>query len=173
MPNSSALTETCANACVETPNRSEYSPHFPLVRRQVGRVPLRLKETQMSREQAGLLLVLLEQAPHIWLPTGKLAVRLEVGASSVVNLLCRLEQKNWVCRKPYQGSRLTEEGRCRACQLRQTELLWSMVLHQILLLPWPEAQQEAQQLRGFTSPNLVRYLWDWQQRTSNNVAGQL
>ena len=83
--------------------------------------------------------------------TSTLAVRLNVAAASVTEMLKRLAQRGLVRYRPYRGVALTERGRLMAMRTLRRHRLWEMYLVRHLGYTWDSVHDEAERLEHATS----------------------
>src|SRR5271170_7988717 len=78
--------------------------------------------------------------------TSVLAKHLKIGDGSVTDMVKKLSDKNLLRYEPYQGVRLTQQGRRLAMKMVRRHRLWEMFLVQFLEFGWDEVHDEAEML---------------------------
>jgi DtxR family transcriptional regulator, Mn-dependent transcriptional regulator len=87
--------------------------------------------------------------------TNALAGLLEMKASSVTDMLKKLDEKGFVRHTRYQGADLTARGRRIAIEVIRKHRLWEMFLVEKLGYTWDEVHEIAEQLEHVQSETLV------------------
>jgi DtxR family Mn-dependent transcriptional regulator len=87
--------------------------------------------------------------------TTAIAQRLETKASSVTDMVKRLNEKGLADHRPYYGVSLTEEGRKVAIAIIRKHRLWETFLVSHLNYRWDEVHELAEQLEHIRSADLV------------------
>ncbi len=90
--------------------------------------------------------------------TNNIADRLETKASSVTDMLKRLNEKQLVDYQKYQPVTLTPKGRTIAIDVIRKHRLWEYFLVEKLKFGWDEVHDIAEQLEHIQSPALVNRL---------------
>ncbi len=88
-------------------------------------------------------------------PTGELARRLKITASSVTLMLQRLAEAGLVHYAAHQGVRLTKKGEKVAIRVVRNHRLLELYLAHALGIPWDEVHEEAENLEHAVSDRLV------------------
>ena len=86
--------------------------------------------------------------------TTALAKHLGIAAGSVTDMVKKLSDKHLLHYEPYQGVKLTEEGRRLALKLVRRHRLWEMFLVTFLNYSWDAVHDEAERLEHVTSEEL-------------------
>jgi DtxR family Mn-dependent transcriptional regulator len=86
--------------------------------------------------------------------TSVLAKHLKIGDGSVTDMVKKLSDKNLLRYEPYQGVRLTPQGKRLAMKMVRRHRLWEMFLVQFLEYGWDEVHDEAEMLEHVTSDGL-------------------
>lgn len=87
--------------------------------------------------------------------TTAIAQRLETKASSVTDMVKRLNEKGLADHRPYYGVSLTEEGRRVAIDTIRKHRLWETFLVSHLNYRWDEVHELAEQLEHIRSADLI------------------
>ena len=87
--------------------------------------------------------------------TGELAQRLGVWPGTVTGMLKTLSESKLVTYTPYEGVRLTPEGRRLALSVLRRHRLLELFLSQTLKMTWDEVHEEAEHLEHAVSDRLV------------------
>lgn len=87
--------------------------------------------------------------------TSALAQLLEISPASVSEMLRRLSEKGLVDYVPYEGAKLTDEGRQRVQKLTRRHRLWEVFLHKYLGIGWEDVYQDACHLEHATSDTVA------------------
>lgn len=90
--------------------------------------------------------------------TNELSEYLHTKASSVTDMLKRLNQKELINYVKYQGAHLTEEGKKVAIYTIRKHRLWEVFLVETLNFKWDEVHEVAEQLEHIKSPKLIKRL---------------
>lgn len=90
--------------------------------------------------------------------TNAIAEKLETKASSVTDMIKKLEEKGLVTYKKYQGVNLTPSGKKVALELVRKHRLWETFLVKSLKFGWEEVHEIAHQLEHIQSDILVEKL---------------
>jgi DtxR family Mn-dependent transcriptional regulator len=100
----------------------------------------------------------LEEAGSGKITTSAIAEKLETKASSVTDMIKKLEEKELVTYKKYQGVNLTSTGKKIALELVRKHRLWETFLVRSLKFGWEEVHEIAHQLEHIQSDSLVEKL---------------
>lgn len=87
--------------------------------------------------------------------TNAIAGRLSMKASSVTDMLLKLNEKGYVRHRKYYGTDLTAKGRRLAMEVVRKHRLWEMFLVEKLGFGWDEVHEIAEQLEHVQSNNLI------------------
>jgi len=87
--------------------------------------------------------------------TNAIAGRLSMKASSVTDMLRKLDEKGYVRHQKYYGADLTTKGRKLAMEVVRKHRLWEMFLVQKLGYGWDEVHDIAEQLEHVQSETLI------------------
>jgi DtxR family Mn-dependent transcriptional regulator len=90
--------------------------------------------------------------------TTSLAKHLGVGAGSVTDMIKKLSDRQLLHYEPYQGVKLTEDGKRLALKMVRRHRLWEMFLVTFLNYTWDEVHDEAERLEHVTSDELENRL---------------
>lgn len=90
--------------------------------------------------------------------TNAIAEKLETKASSVTDMIKKLEEKGFITYKKYQGVNLTTSGKEAALELVRKHRLWETFLVKSLKFGWEEVHEIAHQLEHIQSDRLVEKL---------------
>lgn len=88
-------------------------------------------------------------------PTNALAEMMQTKASSATDMVKRLAEKNFLHYIPYQGARLTQNGKKHAIQVIRKHRLWETFLVDKLHFSWDEVHEIAEQLEHIKSEKLT------------------
>ena len=91
--------------------------------------------------------------------TNQLAAKLSTKAPSATAMLQKLADKGLVRYEPYQGGRLTDDGRRKALQTIRHHRLWEVFLVEKLGYGWEEVHEMAEQLEHIRQPDLAERLY--------------
>jgi len=91
-------------------------------------------------------------------PTNALAEMMSTKASSATDMVKRLAEKKLLHYKPYQGVKLTVEGKKHAIQVIRKHRLWETFLVDKLDFSWEEVHEIAEQLEHIKSEKLTNRL---------------
>ncbi|MBE0649817.1 MAG: metal-dependent transcriptional regulator [Bacteroidales bacterium] len=111
-----------------------------------------------SEENYIKTIFLLEEAGKGKILTNAIAEKLETKASSVTDMIQKLEEKGIVTYKKYQGVNLTSAGKRAALALVRKHRLWETFLVNRLNFGWDEVHEIAHQLEHIQSESLVEKL---------------
>ena len=89
-------------------------------------------------------------------PSGDVADAVDRSPSATTEMLQRLEERGLVEHEPYDGARLTAEGRETAEELYETYAVLSQFFHEVLDLE--DYEREAMRLAGTVSPVVAERL---------------
>jgi len=111
-----------------------------------------------SKENYIKIIYQLEETGGGKILTNSIAEKLETKASSVTDMLKKLEDKGWVTYTKYQGVNLTQSGKKLALELVRKHRLWETFLVKNLKYGWEEVHSIADQLEHIHSDSLVEKL---------------
>lgn len=90
--------------------------------------------------------------------TNAIAMRIETKASSVTDMIKKLDEKKLVEYQKYQGVRLTDSGLMAAKMIVRKHRLWEVFLVEKLGFNWDEVHEVAEELEHIKSEQLVNKL---------------
>lgn len=90
--------------------------------------------------------------------TNAIAERMDTKASSVTDMLKKLEQKGLVNYRKYKGATLTQKGKGLAVEIVRKHRLWEVFLVDKLGFKWDEVHDIAEQLEHVDSFELIERL---------------
>ena len=90
--------------------------------------------------------------------TNELAASLNTKAASVTDMLKKLTNKYLLDYEPYQGVRLSKEGKKKALSIVRKHRLWEFFLVDKLQFGWDEVHEVAEELEHIKSKKLVEKL---------------
>ncbi|MDB0043026.1 metal-dependent transcriptional regulator [Flavobacteriaceae bacterium] len=96
--------------------------------------------------------------PELGVSTNSIADNLNTKASSVTEMLKKLNDKNLIVYKKYHGAQLTEKGRKTALNIIRKHRLWEVFLVDKLNFKWDEVHEIAEQLEHIQSKKLTNEL---------------
>ena len=100
----------------------------------------------------------LQQQSPSGVSTNEIAQRMKTKASSVTDMIKKLDAKGMVNYVKYRGATLTENGKIHALQVIRKHRLWEVFLVDKLDFPWDEVHEIAEQLEHIQSKELVSRL---------------
>ena len=100
----------------------------------------------------------LSSDPELGVSTNSIADDLNTKASSVTEMLKKLNDKNLIVYKKYHGAQLTEKGRKTALNIIRKHRLWEVFLVDKLNFKWDEVHEIAEQLEHIQSKKLTNEL---------------
>lgn len=92
--------------------------------------------------------------------TSDLAERLKLAQASVSGMVKKLAAEGLIEHTPYQGVRLTAEGRRVAVEIIRRHRILELFLVQVLGLSWDEVDAEAEVLEHCVSERVVNRMWE-------------
>ncbi len=95
------------------------------------------------------------RADSEWVSTGQLAAAVNVSPGTVTSMLKTLADSGLANYKPYEGVRLTKEGRLLALRMLRRHRLIELFLVQTLNLTWDQVHEEAENMEHSVSDFLV------------------
>src|SRR5579859_3666032 len=90
-----------------------------------------------------------------WVTTGQLATAMSVAPGTVTAMLKTLAESGHADYRPYEGVRLTKEGREIAMRMLRRHRLIELFLVKTLNLDWDQVHEEAENMEHAVSDNLV------------------
>ena len=87
--------------------------------------------------------------------TNELAERLQAKPASITDMMKKLKTRKLVNYQPYQGFRLTSEGKKVALGIIRRHRLWEYFLAEKLKFTWDEVHEVAEQLEHVSSKKLI------------------
>jgi DtxR family Mn-dependent transcriptional regulator len=87
--------------------------------------------------------------------TNELAERLQAKPASITDMMKKLKTRRLVNYQPYQGFRLTSEGKKIALGIIRRHRLWEYFLAEKLKFSWDEVHEVAEQLEHVSSKKLI------------------
>lgn len=93
--------------------------------------------------------------------TNEIASHMKTKASSVTDMIKKLSKKKLVDYIPYQGAKLTEDGKTLAVKLIRKHRLWEVFLVNKLGFKWDEVHEIAEELEHIQSDKLINKLDDF------------
>ncbi|MBY0480377.1 MAG: metal-dependent transcriptional regulator [Chitinophagaceae bacterium] len=90
--------------------------------------------------------------------TNQLAASILTKPASVTDMLKKLTSKNLIDYEPYQGVRLSKEGKKQALMIVRKHRLWEYFLVEKLQFGWDEVHEVAEELEHISSKKLVEKL---------------
>lgn len=90
--------------------------------------------------------------------TNAIAEHLETKPASATDMIKKLNDKNLVHYKPYQGVLLNEDGEKHALKIIRKHRLWETFLVEKLNFGWDEVHEVAEELEHITSEKLIAEL---------------
>ena len=101
------------------------------------------------------------QVDHDTVTTNALAERLSTKPASVTDMMKKLKSKKLLHYQPYQGFRLSQEGRKVALDIVRRHRLWEFFLAEKLKFKWDEVHAVAEDLEHVSSKKLIDKLDDF------------
>lgn len=90
-----------------------------------------------------------------WISTGQLATALQVSPGTVTSMLKTLADSGLAEYRPYEGARLTREGRSLALRMLRRHRLLELFLVKTLDLSWDQVHEEAENMEHAVSDMLI------------------
>lgn len=103
----------------------------------------------------------LEKDHEDGVPTNAVAEEMLTKASSSTGMIKRLSKKGYLDYIPYQGAKLTDEGRRHAIEIIRKHRLWEYFLVEKLSFSWDEVHEIAEQLEHIKSNKLTNRLEEY------------
>ncbi|MGH7129969.1 MAG: metal-dependent transcriptional regulator [Planctomycetaceae bacterium] len=101
------------------------------------------------------------QSGNDWVSTGQLAEALMVSPGTVTSMLKTLDSARLATYKPYEGAKLTEQGRRLAMRMLRRHRLIELFLFKTLDLTWDQVHEEAEHMEHAVSDFLVDRIDDY------------
>ncbi|MCU0495767.1 MAG: metal-dependent transcriptional regulator [Anaerolineae bacterium] len=101
-----------------------------------------------------------ERTQNPYVSTSLLADLLNVTPPAVNRMVARLKEVDLLQHEPYQGIRLTENGKREALIHLRRHRIVEAFLVQVMRFQWHEVFEEAQQLSATLSDSLMQRMWD-------------
>jgi len=95
------------------------------------------------------------QTKHDNVTTNELAEKLNARPASITDMMKKLKTRKLVNYQPYQGFRLTSEGKKVALSIIRRHRLWEYFLAEKLKFNWDEVHEVAEQLEHVGSKKLI------------------
>lgn len=106
-----------------------------------------------------------------WVTTGQLAMAMSVAPGTVTAMLKTLAESGHAEYRPYEGVRLTEEGRGIAMRILRRHRLIELFLVKTLNLDWDQVHEEAENMEHAVSDHLVDRMDEFLGRPSSDPHG--
>lgn len=90
-----------------------------------------------------------------WISTGQLAIALQVSPGTVTSMLKTLADSGLAEYRPYEGAKLTREGRSLALRMLRRHRLLELFLVRTLDLSWDQVHEEAENMEHAVSDMLI------------------
>lgn len=97
----------------------------------------------------------LSKGGSVHVSTSSLSEKMNTKASSVTDMLKKLNIRGLVIHKPYKGVSLTEAGEKIALEIVRRHRIWEVFLTEKLGFGWDEVHEIAEQLEHITSKTLI------------------
>lgn len=117
-----------------------------------------MKQYSLSEENYLKTIFHIEQRTKEMVSTNEIAERMETKASSVSDMIRKLNEKGLVDYTKYQGVSLTKKGRNTALYIIRKHRLWEVFLVDKLHFQWDEVHDIAEQLEHIDSEELISRL---------------
>lgn len=108
-----------------------------------------------ASEENYLKTIFLLQTKDDNVTTNELAERLNSKPASITDMMKKLKARKLVNYQPYQGFRLTQEGKKIALSIIRRHRLWEYFLADKLKFNWDEVHEVAEQLEHVSSKKLI------------------
>ena len=106
-----------------------------------------------------------------WVTTGQLAASMSVSPGTVTSMMKTLAEAGHAEYRPYEGVRLTTEGRSVAMRMLRRHRLIELFLAKTLDLTWDQVHEEAEQMEHAVSDRLIDRIDEYLQRPSTDPHG--
>jgi DtxR family transcriptional regulator, Mn-dependent transcriptional regulator len=106
-----------------------------------------------------------------WVTTGQLATLMSVSPGTVTSMMKTLSEAGHAEYRPYEGVRLTQEGRAVAMRMLRRHRLIELFLVKTLDLTWDQVHEEAEHMEHAVSDRLIDRIDEFLQRPSTDPHG--
>lgn len=106
-----------------------------------------------------------------WVATGQLAGLMSVSPGTVTSMMKSLAEAGHAEYRPYEGVRLTAEGRSVAMRMLRRHRLIELFLARTLGLSWDQVHEEAEQMEHAVSDRLIDRIDEFLQHPSADPHG--
>jgi len=106
-----------------------------------------------------------------WVATGQLATSLGVSPGSVTSMLKSLAEAALVEYRPYEGVKLTNQGRSLALRMLRRHRLLELFLVKTLNLTWDQVHEEAENMEHAVSDDLIDRIDEYLGRPESDPHG--
>ena len=106
-----------------------------------------------------------------WVTTGQLATLMSVSPGTVTSMMKTLSEAGHAEYRPYEGVRLTPEGRTVAMRMLRRHRLIELFLAKTLDLTWDQVHEEAEQMEHAVSDRLIDRIDEYLQRPTTDPHG--
>lgn len=106
-----------------------------------------------------------------WVTTGQLAASMSVSPGTVTSMMKTLAEAGHAEYRPYEGVRLTTEGRAVAMRMLRRHRLIELFLAKTLDLSWDQVHEEAEQMEHAVSDRLIDRIDEYLKHPSTDPHG--
>lgn len=106
-----------------------------------------------------------------WVTTGQLAASMSVSPGTVTSMMKSLAEAGHAEYRPYEGVRLTAEGRGVAMRMLRRHRLIELFLAQTLGLSWDQVHEEAEHMEHAVSDRLIDRIDEYLQHPCSDPHG--
>lgn len=106
-----------------------------------------------------------------WVSTGQLATTLHVSPGTVTSMLKSLAEAGLVEYRPYEGVKLTAQGRTLALRMLRRHRLIELFLVKTLNITWDQVHEEAENMEHAVSDELIDRIDEFLGRPENDPHG--
>lgn len=106
-----------------------------------------------------------------WVTTGQLAASMAVSPGTVTSMMKTLAEAGHAEYRPYEGVRLTDEGRSVAMRMLRRHRLIELFLARTLDLTWDQVHEEAEHMEHAVSDRLIDRIDEYLQRPCTDPHG--
>ncbi len=106
-----------------------------------------------------------------WVSTGQLATTLHVSPGTVTSMLKSLAEAGLVEYRPYEGVKLTAQGRALALRMLRRHRLIELFLVKTLNITWDQVHEEAENMEHAVSDELIERIDEFLGRPENDPHG--
>lgn len=106
-----------------------------------------------------------------WVTTGQLAASMSVSPGTVTSMMKSLAEAGHAEYRPYEGVRLTAEGRSVAMRMLRRHRLIELFLAKTLDLGWDQVHEEAEQMEHAVSDRLIDRIDEYLHHPSTDPHG--